>query len=74
MQKNFIQISMYIQYGNTCFGVSSSDIQNANDFSKSLLNWDDGEHHRKLKLGMADDDVTVLPWLLFKKNLVTFLF
>ena len=56
------------QYGNTCFRVLSSDVQNANNFSKSLLKWNDGEHQGKLNLGMADDDVTVLPWLPFKKN------
>ena len=56
------------QYGNTCFTVLSSDVQNVNNFSKSRLNWNDGEHQGKQNLGMADDDVTVLPWLPFKKN------
>ena len=28
----------------------------------------------KLKRGMSDDDVTVRPWLPFKKKMVTFLF
>ena len=36
------------------------------------LNYD--EKQGKLKRGMSDDDVTVMPWLPFNKKLVTFLF